>query len=70
MHIGIQQGLGTIPENSVYMTHYDRKGLSICKEQANEEKKFRPVEEKHMKCQQYRERLVPRIARGCKDESE
>ena len=36
---GLQQGLGTIPENSVYMTDYDRKGISICREQAKEEKK-------------------------------
>ena len=46
------------------MTSYERKGVSICKEQAKEEKKCRLVEEKHIKCQQYRALLGPRIVRA------
>ena len=38
---GLQQGLATIPENSVYMTEYDRKGIHVGKEQAKEVKKCR-----------------------------
>ena len=46
---GLQQGLATIPENSVYMTGYDQKGIRICKERAREEKKCRLVDQKHEK---------------------
>ena len=62
----VQQGLATIPENSVYMTEYDRKGIHVCKERAKEVKKCRLIDQKneikrrivndiHMKYQQYLE---------------
>ena len=68
---GLQQGLATIPENSVHMTEYDQKGIHICKERAKEEKKCRLVDQKneikrrivddkHMKYQQYLEKLALR----------
>ena len=66
---GLQQGLATIPENSVYMTEYDRKGIHVGKEQAKEVKKCRlrnqkneikrrSMDDRHMKYQQYLERLA------------
>ena len=68
---GLQQGLASIPESSVYMTEYDKKGIHICKERAKEEKKCRLldqkneikrriVDDKHMKYQQYLEKLALR----------
>ena len=66
---GLQQGLPTILENSVYMTEYDRKGLQVGKERAKEVKKCRlrdqkdeikrkSMDERHIKYQQYLERLA------------
>ena len=66
---GLQQGLAPIPENSVYMTEYDRKGIHVGKEQAKEVKrcmlrnqkdevKRRSMDDRLMKYQQYLERLA------------
>ena len=68
---GLQQGLATIPENSVYMTEYDLKSIQVGKEHAKEVKKCRlrdqkneikcrSVDDRHMKYQQYLERLALR----------
>ena len=68
---GLQQGLATIPENSVYMTEYDRKGIHVGKEQAKEVKKCRlrdqkneikrrSMDDRHMKYLQYLERSALR----------
>ena len=65
----VQQGLATIPEHSVYMTAYDLKSIRVIKERAKEVKKCRlrnqknvikcrRMEERHMKHQQYVERLA------------
>ena len=67
----VQQGLATIPENSVYMTAYDLKSIRVDKEHAKEVKKCRlrnqknvikcrSVDERHMKYQQYLERSALR----------
>ena len=66
---GLQQGLAPIPENSVYMTEYERKGIHVGKEQAKEVKrcmlrnqkdevKRRSMDDRLMKYQQYLERLA------------
>ena len=68
---GVQQGLATIPENSVYMTEYDLKSIQVDKEHAKEVKKCRLrnqkneikrriVDDKHMKYQQYLKRSALR----------
>ena len=68
---GVQQGLATIPENSVYMTEYDLKSIQVDKEHVKEVKKCklrnqkneikcRSVDDRHMKYQQYLERSALR----------
>ena len=67
----MQQGLDTIPEDSVYMTEYDRKGIHVGKEQAKEVKKCRlrdqkneikrrSMDDRHMKYLKYLERSALR----------
>ena len=68
---GVQQGLATIPENSVYMSEYDRKSIRVGRERAKEVKRGQRnvvrqsmEENKHLRYQQYLEKLALRRSTG------